>query len=203
MEANKFNRVEKKLSSIEDYYDELERVMLDEFMDFVKNHLDCKWLHWNMREGNYGFQAINHRFKVVGGTPVEIPHDNKIDLADKLKVIYGSDYIGHPRFAKLAEKNKVSMKDFLDGKSESVAFQDKKYVQLHHSSLRKVNIMESIVEKVMDNSLKTNSKWHEEYGLSPQGIFETAKENWLYNLTILILGAGLSALVGWILTIIF
>ncbi|MFB5088381.1 hypothetical protein PGC35_14440 [Psychrobacillus sp. PGGUH221] len=40
------------------------------------------------------------------------------------------------------------MKDFLNGEAESTAFEEKKYVQIHHSSLRKVNMMNSILEKV-------------------------------------------------------
>ena len=109
----------------------------------------------------------------------------------------------HPRFAKIAEKNNIAKKDFLDGKSESEAFQEKKYVQLHHSSLRKVNIIETIFEKVLDKSLKTNSKWYEIYGLSPQGIFEASRENWIFNLIISILSVALTLFLGWALPKIF
>jgi hypothetical protein len=28
-----------------------------------------KYVHWNMRDVNYGFQAIEHRFRVLGGEP--------------------------------------------------------------------------------------------------------------------------------------
>lgn len=200
---HKTAEVERKLTSIEEHYDALEKVMLDGFMEFVRSHSDCKWLHWNMREANYGFQAINHRHSVVGGEPIEIPHENKIDLADKLKDIYGTDYMDHPRFAKLAQKNNITKKDFLDGKSESEAFQEKKYVQLHHSSLRKVNIIESIFKKVLDNNLKTNAKWYQVYGLSPQGVFEAGRENWIFNLIIFILGVVLTLFLGWILPKVF
>lgn len=86
---------EKKLDKIEEYYDELEKIMLADFYNFVKKHENYKWVHWNMRDSGYGFQAINHRFAVLGGKHKDIPDEHKYDLADKLKTIYGSNYIGH------------------------------------------------------------------------------------------------------------
>ncbi|MBE3102869.1 MAG: hypothetical protein IMZ40_01375, partial [Bacilli bacterium] len=85
---------EKRFSSIEDHYDELERLMLNDFFRFIKKHENYKWIHWNMRDIGFGFQAINHRYSVLGGKPTEILDENKFDLADKLKVIFGSNYIG-------------------------------------------------------------------------------------------------------------
>ena len=38
-------------------YDELEREMLAEFFRFAEAHQRCTWMHWNMRDINYGFQA--------------------------------------------------------------------------------------------------------------------------------------------------
>ncbi|MED1444941.1 hypothetical protein [Bacillus pacificus] len=47
------------LAEIESHYDELEKIMLGEFYKFVKTHLNYNWVHWNMRDINYGFQAID------------------------------------------------------------------------------------------------------------------------------------------------
>ena len=46
-------------------YDELEGEMLNEFFDFVATQKNMRWVHWNMRDINYGFQAIEHRYKVL------------------------------------------------------------------------------------------------------------------------------------------
>ena len=77
-----------------------------------------------MRDANYGFQAISHRFQVLDGDPTvlyEVPENKKVDLARLLKDIYGDEYIGDPRMQKLFEKNDILPLDFLSGKDEATA----------------------------------------------------------------------------------
>jgi hypothetical protein len=185
-----------KLDSMESHYDELEKVMLKDFFEFVKRHENYYWIHWNMRDIGYGFQAINHRYKVLGGKPIIIADDKKFDLADKLKVIFGDNYIGHPRLEKLIMKNAISDKDFLKGAEEAAAFENGEYIKLHHSTLRKVNVMHDIFDRVLDKNLKTESKKKDIYGLSIQGLYEMANGNWLFNLILLFLGG----IISWFIT---
>jgi hypothetical protein len=42
---------------LEQQYDILERQMLDEFYEYVRQHQSCRWLHWRMRNSNFGFPA--------------------------------------------------------------------------------------------------------------------------------------------------
>ncbi|MEY9980227.1 hypothetical protein [Lysinibacillus sp. RC79] len=183
------------LSEIESHYDKLEKIMLGDFYKFVKMHVSYNWIHWNMRDINYGFQAIEHRFSVLGGKPISIPDSQKFDLARKLVDIY-ADYADHPRLEKLIELNNITKKDFLSGKDEAMAFDEQKYVELHRSTLRKVDIFHSILERVIDKSLKTKSNWYHIYGFTPQGIFDAIKDLWVFALISLILGAALSAILG-------
>ncbi|OOP65466.1 hypothetical protein BWZ43_24955, partial [Heyndrickxia oleronia] len=60
------------------------------------------------------------------------------------------------------------------GEEEARSFEDKEFVKLHQSTLRKVDILHSIVE----DDLLTDSELKEIYGLTPQGIYELVKENW-------------------------
>lgn len=184
---------------IEQNYDELEREMLKEFFQFVKQHHSYSWIHWNMRDLNFGFEAIENRYKVLGGRPNIIEDDKKHDLARLLIDIYGTGYVGHPRLEKLMEKNKISTRDFLDGKSEPIAFASKEYVKLHMSTLKKVDVFHSIIDKLASGSLRTNAKWYEPYGISPQGIYEAINGNWIYAIVTLVLGA----IFGVILSAIF
>ena len=69
------------LADIPQRYDELERQMLDEFFFFLKEHPGHTFVHWNMRDINYGFPALEHRYKVLKGHPYKVPDDNKFDLA--------------------------------------------------------------------------------------------------------------------------
>jgi len=50
-----------------------------------------------MRDSNYGFEAIAHRYKVLDGTPEEIVDEYLVDLAKLLIDLYSPKYIGHPR----------------------------------------------------------------------------------------------------------
>lgn len=84
-------------SDIVSQYDSLEKKMLGDFYKFVKMHKEVRWIHWNMRDINYGFPAIAHRFKVLGGRSVEINVDKLFDLARMLQDIYGPNNVPHPR----------------------------------------------------------------------------------------------------------
>lgn len=181
------------LAQIENKYDELERKMLEEFFDFVRTHSGYKWLHWNMRDINYGFHALEHRFKVLGGQPVVINDEQKFDLARILIDMYSVSYAPHPRLPKLIEMNKIAPKDFLSGADEAIAFTNKDYVKLHQSTLRKVDVINNIAQRAYEGTLKTSSKLKEIYGVSPQGIYELIKDHWFFGLlaTILVTIAGI------------
>ena len=100
---------------IECHYDKLERNMLDEFFNYAKEHQSYTWIHWNMRDINYGFKAIEHRFSVLSGEPYKIADTKKLDLARLLIQCYGVGYIDHPRMEKLLDYNKIKAKDYLTG----------------------------------------------------------------------------------------
>jgi hypothetical protein len=50
-------------ADIEPLYNELETEMLDAFYAYLRQHQQQTFVHWNMRDKNYGFQAIEHRYK--------------------------------------------------------------------------------------------------------------------------------------------
>jgi hypothetical protein len=124
---------------IEQNYDRLEKRMLSEFYKFVERNQNCRWLHWSMRDINYGFPAIEHRCRVLGGKPIPLKTENLFDLSRIIVDIYGPLYAEHPHMLKLIERNHVTHKDFLAGSEEAKAFENKEYVKLHQSTLRKVN----------------------------------------------------------------
>lgn len=167
---------------IDKNYDGYERQMLQEFYDFVERHKNYSWLHWNMRDINYGFAALAHRFQVLGGKPIEIPESQLIDLARLLVSYYGVGYIGHPRLKRLVEKNEITTRDFLSGKEEAQAFEKKEYVKLHQSTLRKVDILANIAGRTIDGILKTNAKRKDIYGSNIAYAMELIKEHWIFYL---------------------
>ena len=89
---------------IEEHYDKLEKGMLTAFFAHLGGYRGMIYLHWNMRDVNYGFQAIEHRFRVLGEEPHVVDDKNKTDLSPLLIEIYGVGYIGHPRMETLLKK---------------------------------------------------------------------------------------------------
>lgn len=176
-----------KIEAIEKHYNKLEKQMLDEFYNFVKVHLDFTWLHWNMRNINYGFPAIAHRYQVLGGDPVHIHENNLEDLSNLFIDIFGPKYIQHPRLPSLIELNHVSKKEFLKGDEEAKAFEQKEYVKLHQSTLRKVDVLATLAGRLADGSIKTNAKIWDVYGISLRGIGEIIKDHWLIALIVFII----------------
>ncbi|MCW6078097.1 hypothetical protein [Clostridium sporogenes] len=155
---NKVAEVEKKsMEQLEKEYDELEKKMLSEYFTFLNEHMDGYYVHWNMRDINYGFEALKHRFKVLGGSPVTIDEERLLDLNKLLIDYYGVNYIGHPRLQKVMEINRISSMNFLTGKEEAECFDRCEYIKLHLSTLKKVDILYDILNRQLEGTLKTNT----------------------------------------------
>lgn len=175
-------RSHKNAAELEAEYDSFERKMLDEFNKFSEKHDQYFWLHWNMRDINYGFPALEHRAKVLGIEPFSIPEDKRVDLSRVLVDLFGVRYMGHPRLTKLIEKNKITQRDFLTGQQEADAFDAKEYVKLHQSTLRKVDVLSNVLERTLDNSLETNARWEEIYGGYIPWFTEFIRTHWIVSL---------------------
>ena len=171
-----------KAEEIEENYDDLEKKMLKEFYEYVDAHQGHTWLHWNMRDINYGFAAIARRYRVLGGKPVDIHESQLCDLARLLVGVYGVAYAGHPRLTRLVEKNTISNRDFLTGEDEAAAFERREYAKLHQSTLRKVDILANIIERAADGSLRTNATFHEIYGGYFPAAIEIVRTHWVFVL---------------------
>ena len=197
------------LEQISDHYNELEYDMLCEYMTFLENHDDKTYIHWNMRDINYGFHAIEHRFEVLCNarlrtTPdsgssaklYKVPDNCKIDLSALLIQKSGHAYIGDPRMPNLIELNNIAPQTFLKGAEEAVAFENHDFIRLHQSTLGKVTTFEKIIELAARNKLKTNTRWYEQCGCTPQGIFDYAKTNWIAAGILGLLSMMLGAILG-------
>lgn len=176
-------------------YDEIELKMLNEFSNFVKKHSTSKWIHWNMRDSNYGFVAINNRIRILKGNQFEIPDDLKYDFPRIIGLIYTHGYEKNKpkgRLLNLAERNHISPINALTGAEEADAFDNKEYLKLHISTLRKVDIIDTIINRTETDSLKVCSSKKHIYGLTLPGIVSIIKETpWL-----LIIASILGYLIG-------
>ncbi|WDT85354.1 MULTISPECIES: hypothetical protein [Alteromonas] len=178
-----------EIADIPTQYDQLEKEMLADFYEYLKYRQTFNFIHWNMRDGNYGFSAIEHRFQVLGGEPFVVPDDKKFDLARALVGLYGRQYVGHGeagRFHELIKLNHMTDTGALTGKEEAAAFDNGEYVKLHQSTLRKVDCISNIVERLADGSLETNASWMDKYGAHPKAIIEYIKEHWIWSLFVML-----------------
>jgi hypothetical protein len=160
------------------HYNELEKEMISAFFEFAKERKDYKWVHWNMRDENFGFHAIELRFKVLGGEPFVISDERKFDLSRILIGIYGKGYIGHPRLESLMKHNKISNLGFKTGKEEAELFENGNYVGLHQSTLAKCDVFANFCQLAFENDLKTFATWREVHGHSLKAFLD-----WLQNHT--------------------
>lgn len=167
--------------SYEDY-DTIEKELLSSFFDFVTSRSDYTWIHWNMRDSNYGFPALSHRFKVLGGTPSQPDPSRMINLAEHMEVMYGSSYAPHKKLEKIMKRNSISDRDFLTGEQEAVAFAEHRYVELHRSTLRKVQVIRALGEMANHNRLKTYNGWWERNGSSFSSGVIAICDSWQYKL---------------------
>lgn len=172
-------------SEIDMCYDELEKEMLAELFKFLNTKPDHTFVHWNMRDINYGFQAIEHRFKVLKGEPVAISDDKKVDLARVLISLFGVGYAPHGdsgRLHSLLDMNQITSKDVLTGAGEAKAFEEKEYVKLHQSTLRKVDAIANLLGRTLDGTLKTNAGFVDKYGAHPAAFVEFITTHWFYGI---------------------
>lgn len=141
---------------INQHYDSLEAVMLEDFYKFVQEHQDHYWLHWNMTNINFGFETLEHRYRVLTDkVPPKVADSKRHNLASLVSAIYGSDYVKHPRMPNLMDLNGGRSRDFLTGAEEVEAFDRKEYLKLHKSTMSKVYFFNSVFHKLVSRKLRT------------------------------------------------
>lgn len=188
----------------DDDFDYLEKEMLKDFYMHVKRHNSYNWVHWNMRNANFGFEAIDNRFRILGGQPKNIEDPFKYDLPEILGLIYTYDFEKHNKPTKgqllnLSIRNKISTRDALKGKDEAEAFEKRDFLLLHMSTIRKVEMIDRILTLEEKNKLKVNVWLYKACGLTPAGIIEIVRNNWilfsLWSIAMAILGMALEPVV--------
>jgi len=144
------------LDAIEDRYDEIEREILTQFYDFARDRREKFWVHWNMRNVTFGFEHLEHRYRVLTKKePPSIPIEVRINLNDSLKQRFGNDYAPDPRTASLMELNGGRLQGFLSGKEESEAFKAKDFIRMNTSTIAKVGFFSHVISATLKGKLKT------------------------------------------------
>lgn len=134
-----------------------ERACLDQFAAYVRKMSPSTWIHWNMRAAYYGFEAIEDRHRQLGGEPVSIPVDGRLNLAEELRAIYGNDYAPHRQLPNLIRMNSISNRHLLTY-NESLAAWGRGDINSFAQSLeRKVRAIGEIYMRTINGTLQTNA----------------------------------------------
>ncbi|MEO7994023.1 MAG: hypothetical protein ABI743_06450 [bacterium] len=179
---HKVAELENALDQIGERYPELEKKMLEEFYEYVSRHQGYWWVHWNMRDMNYGFSALEHRLRALKGEPVIIPEEKRIDLANLLKQVYGANYAPSPRLESIMNLNGISNRSFVPGSEEPKLFNEGNFMQIHQSTLRKVEVIKQILLRTWEGTLKTNAGWRDMYGTDLIGVLEAFLDSWTFKI---------------------
>ncbi|WP_323911538.1 hypothetical protein [Aeromonas caviae] len=144
---------------IDRHYDDLERDMLAQFFSFLSDNDGGYWLHWNMSNINYGFEALIHRYKVLSGEDGKrIPDSKKFNLSSLILSVYGKNCVEHPRMASFMKLNDGEHRDGLTGKEEVEAFAAKEYVKLHKSTMCKAYWFQHMYYLLQQNKVIVHNK---------------------------------------------
>lgn len=185
---------------IDNHYESLEKHMLTEYFQHLKSNQGKVWLHWNMRDSNFGFKALEHRFQVLGGTPISLPDPNQINIAELFKELYGPEYIEDKKMDHLMEKNNLKPMQYLTGKDEAKAFEEKKYYELSMSTSGKVRMFTNMINMAIDGTLKTNTSKKELYGLSTRAYWYRFTETKFFKPISYLVSTVIGAIIGHFVT---
>lgn len=161
-------------------FDECEKKMLSEYYSFLDKNKTKYFVHWSMNNSNFGFKAIDNRYRILGGYVNEIENKFKINLGETLCLIYSDFYSKDGNGGKLHNLsilNSFKPREFLKGSEEAECFEKKEWLKLHYSTLSKVKLFKLIIDKTANNELKVNSSKKEIYGISLSSFNEIINNN--------------------------
>ncbi|RPD83687.1 hypothetical protein [Luteimonas sp. 100069] len=140
-------------------FDAVERQLLRSFFQFIANNRQKYWVHWNMRNLTFGFEHLEHRYRVLtNATPPEIPVDRRVNLNDIFAEHFGDGYAAHPRLRSLMELNGGVHRDFLGGEEEVLAFEQNEFLRMHNSTHAKTGFISKAFNRFIRGKLVTANR---------------------------------------------
>ena len=154
------------IDEIHDSYRDLELRILRAFNDFVRRHQECNWIHWDMKNIHFGFEAIKHRYEKVFGDLKgynEIPINNKKNLRDIIEGMYGESFVNGPDTLKSLLKcnsGNIDNNTYLSSDIESTEFERKNFNNVVKSIDLKVDFIKKATNKLLRRKLIVSNKNH-------------------------------------------
>lgn len=149
---------------IQNSYRDLELRILKSFNEFVRRHNHCYWIHWDMKNIHFGFEAIKHRYEKIFGDLKdynEIPINNKKNLRAIIEGMYGESFVSGPDTLKsllICNSGNVENNAYLSPIVESTEFERKHFFNVIQSVDLKVDFIKSATIKLMNRRLLVSNK---------------------------------------------
>ncbi|WP_100464604.1 PD-(D/E)XK nuclease domain-containing protein [Mycobacteroides abscessus] len=134
-----------------------EKVMLAAFYEYLVAHQDARIVHWNMNNADYGYAAIEARYRWLfeQPAPTSFPKARMLDLDSVIEELYGEGYAPHPKLKNLAALNKLSQRYWLQGKEEPDKASQGDYAAVQRSTSEKARAVARLVKLLLDGDLAT------------------------------------------------
>jgi len=149
---------------IQDSYRELELRILKLYNDFVRRNLDCFWIHWDMKNIHFGFEAIKHRYEKIFESLedyCEIPSNKKKNLRTIIEGMYGDDFVSGSDSLKalmLCNSDNIEDSTYLSKDNESSQFENKNFIGVIKSVDLKVEFIKKATKKLSYKKLIVSNK---------------------------------------------
>lgn len=165
--------------------------ILEAYFRFLEENRDKLFVHWNMNDTVYGFEAIRNRYhQLTKNHGTIIQNENLFDMDDLIEKKYGKLYAPHQKLYNLANINRYSTMGMRSGKDEADLFKKKGFFENKLSTIRKVHIISNILEDFLANRLLTHNR---KFAI----IVRRIEENALYKLTAVIVTIATLITVIW------
>lgn len=184
--------------------DSIEKHMLQDFFSYVEANKEKKWLHWNMKNNNFGFSAIENRFSELGGAPFHFEDNKLINISVLLKKKYGTNFANNTIWnGKTTGKmydifilNHIDDSSILNGEEEIKEYILKNIIYIEQSVFGKLKAFQTIVDKTADNALKTRGNILKDvYGLNLGGVAQYIQDNAFLALLFSIIGGIVATII--------
>ncbi|WP_338812709.1 hypothetical protein V9L05_15195 [Bernardetia sp. Wsw4-3y2] len=161
LEANKAGITK---DQIQDSYMDLELRVLTQYNNFVKRNKACYWIHWDMKDMSFGFEAIKHRYEKLFenlSEYCEIPVNNCKNLSKIIEGSYGENFAEGPDTLKslmLENSKNIDCNKYLGLREESIEFEKKNFTTVADSVDLKVKFMSIALNRLKDKKLVIPNK---------------------------------------------
>lgn len=175
----------RRTATIKNDLDILEKSLLNCFSKHLKNHDECTYVHWNMRDTKYGFSHFHRRAAALGVKLHKLQDSQKFDLSNAIYKLYGPEHA--PAVAKngtkgrifsIAEINNISNAEAISGENEALAFARGDFGMVEGSTLRKLGMFSDIFDKLHRGNFKHNAPWKDTWMMSLSAGVYALKTHW-------------------------